>query len=280
MSLVRRLKYEPNGLQVNGEAAKTNRILQKGQQVCVQLPMDDCAVDAQEIPLSIVYEDEHVMVLDKPAGLVMHPTRSHKEGTLANGFAHLMQQRGKSQAFRPIGRLDADTSGLVLCAMNRYAAPPLAKSLKKMYVCLVEGALYEDGCVTAPLSNREDSVVIQCVSEFGKESITEYTALATTGEISLLAVRPKTGRTHQIRVHMAHLGHPLLGDGLYGGKQIQMQRHALHCAEISFCMFCDEQKQFVSPLAHDMMRILQEGAWERTEKGEKWWACQNFDIIV
>ncbi len=279
-SLVRRLKYEENGLQVEAERAKTNLILKAGQEVCVQLPKDDMSVQAEKMALSIVYEDEHVMVLNKPAALVMHPTRSHKSGTLANGFAHLMQERSCSTTFRPIGRLDADTSGLVLCAMNACVAPQLAKSLHKMYVALIEGEVKEDGVVKASLAQREDSAILQCVNPNGKPSETEYRVLAYSKTKSLVALLPKTGRTHQIRVHMAHLGHPLLGDELYGGAKIQISRHALHCQEISFCYLQKPIKQFFAPLPRDMQACMLKDKWIFTEKGKHWKTCQKFDIIV
>ncbi len=280
MSLIRRVKFEPNGLQVNGQRVKTNHVLQEGQYVCVQLPMDEMSLQAQEMPLKIVYEDMHVMVINKPAGLVMHPTRSHKDGTLANGFSFLMQQRGCQYAFRPIGRLDANTSGLVLCAMNAGVAFRLASSLNKVYLAIVEGVICKDGTVMAPLLQREDSAILQCVHPNGKQSCTDYTVLAYNRDATLLAVRPKTGRTHQIRVHMAHLGHPLLGDDLYGGSMEKMGRHALHCAEISFYCFENKKQVFVLPMPCDMLACLQEGEWFYTPKGKVWETCQNFDIIV
>ncbi len=279
-SLIRSLKYESEGLQVGTERAKTNRVLQNGETVCVQLPREENAVQAEEIPLEIVYEDEHVMVLNKPAGLVMHPTRSHKGGTLANGFAYLMNQRKNSVLFRPIGRLDANTSGLVLCAMNACVAPQLFSGLEKVYLALLEGVLLEDGCVSAPLMQRNDSAILQCVNPAGKPSQTQYAVLAYNETSTFVALRPKTGRTHQIRVHMAHIGHPLLGDDLYGGTLREIRRHALHCAEISFYGFQKTKQCFVAQMPRDMKDILRTGRWNWSGNGEKWRACQSFDIIV
>lgn len=235
LTLVRRLKYEERGILCEGERARTSRLLQSGERVTLTLPDEAPSVAGEAIELDIVYESPHALVVNKPAGLVMHPTRSHKGQTLANAFTALMEQRGEAATFRPVGRLDADTSGLVLCAMNPYAAPVLAGGMKKTYIALAGGEMPPGpGRIDAPLAGRPDSVLLQGVDEAGRPSRTDYEVLAAAGGASLLAVTPRTGRTHQIRAHLAHLGHPLLGDGLYGGDQGLLARHALHCARLTF----------------------------------------------
>ena len=280
-TLLRRLKYEENGLVVEVERSRTNRVLHAGQAVFIGLPdEEDAPAPPEEIPLHVLYESPHAMVLEKPAGLVMHPTRSHKSGTLANAFAFLMQSRGRRVAFRPVGRLDGDTSGLVLCAMNGFATPLLAGSMQKEYLALAGGCVAGDGAVDAPLAPAPDSVIRQCVHSSGRPARTLYRVLAQTPEWSLLSLRLETGRTHQIRVHMAHVGHPLLGDGLYGGSREQMDRHALHCAALSFCEPGGLTKSFSSPLPPDMRAVLAAGQPQWTEAGKKWLACQTFDTNV
>lgn len=244
VTLIRRVKYEEEGILAGHPPApllrsRTDRILHTGEEVQINLPVEDCPVPPQEgtdgPAFEIIYESPHALVLEKPAGLVMHPTRSHKDGTLANAFAALMARRGESRAFRPVGRLDGDTSGLVLCAMNPYAAPLLACSMKKSYLALVGGCMSGgEGEIDAPLAAAPGSAILQRVDPAGRPSRTGYEVLAANEGASLLRVWPRTGRTHQIRAHMAHVGHPLLGDGLYGGDKTHMGRHALHCARLIF----------------------------------------------
>lgn len=235
LTLTRRLKYEERGILCEGERARTNRILRAGERVTLTLPGEAPSAAAEAMPLDILYESAHALVVNKPAGLVMHPTRSHKGHTLANAFAALMEQRGQSAAFRPVGRLDGDTSGLVLLAMNPYAAPLLAGGMEKEYLAIAMGPMpLGAGEVDAPLAPRPDSAIRQWVHPAGRPSRTEYRVVAACGEASLLTVTPRTGRTHQIRAHLAHIGHPLLGDGLYGGDGTLMARHALHCHRLMF----------------------------------------------
>lgn len=234
--LLRSIKYIPNGICVNSVSAKTNQILLQGDVVEIQSPNQaGPSVLPQDMPINVVYESQHALVIDKPAGLVVHPTRSHKQDTLANAYCFWMQQRGKVGVFRPVGRLDADTSGLLLAAQNPFAADGMAKSLKKVYLALLAGSLEQkNGCINAPLGPANDSVIRQCVTADGKQSVTEYSVLQSSAAATLVAVRPLTGRTHQIRAHFAHIGFPLLGDGLYGGNTDLLERHALHCAGIYF----------------------------------------------
>lgn len=213
----------------------TNRRVAQGSVVSFALPPEaDTTVRPQDMPLTIVYEDEHAMVLDKPAGLTVHPTLGYPDGTLANAFCGEMQRRGEPRAFRPINRIDRNTSGLVLCAMNEYAAPLLAKSAQKVYYAIAQGDLPDSGEIDAPIGLRGDSFIVHCVRPDGKPSVTRYRTILCAGGLSLAAVTPVTGRTHQIRVHFAHLGHPLAGDDLYGGSTQRIARHALHCGRVSF----------------------------------------------
>lgn len=275
MTLVRRLKYREDGLCVNGQRARTNLTLHSGDTVQATLPNEegDVFLLAEAISLDIVYESPHALVVNKPAGLVMHPTRSHPGGTLANAFAALMQARGSShrRPFRPIGRLDGNTTGLVLCAMNPYAAPLLSQSLQKEYLALAAGALPPGpGSVEVPLGPAPDSVIRQQAGPGGRLSRTDYAVLPGGGDYSRLRVFPRTGRTHQIRAHLAHIGHPLLGDGLYGGPCDCIGRHALHCARVTFCEPGGAPVTLEAPLPADMQTL-----WGDTAS-----PCQNTGTIV
>lgn len=254
MGLLRSAKYVEGGLLVDGQPAHTNRLLLGGEQVTLHLPERATSVEAEEIPLEILYESAHAMVINKPAGLVMHPTLSHHGGTMANGFAWLMRQRGAQLPFRPVGRLDAGTSGLVLCAMNAYAAPLLAREMEKVYYALAAGALpLGQGCIDAPLGAASGSAIQQQVCPGGRPSLTEYEVLAASSAASLVRVMPKTGRTHQIRTHFAHIAHPLLGDWLYGQAMDGLDRQALHCGELTFQEPGRGQVCLCAPLPADML---------------------------
>lgn len=271
-SYIRRVKYEGQGLTRNGCRARTNEVVQPGDVVGVlAAPEEPCHLEAEDIPFEIVYESPHAMVINKPAGLVVHPTLSHKGGTLGNGFARLMQTRGTQRAFRPIGRLDGDTSGLMLCAMHGLAAPVLERRMKKQYIAIAKGALpLGAGCIDAPLGACEGSAILQQVRPDGKPSVTEYCVLVANDEASLVLVAPQTGRTHQIRVHFAHMGHPLLGDGLYGGDKELIQRHALHCARVEFAEPDGAVKAVELFLPPDMRRALRLAGFAEEILEEVW----------
>lgn len=202
---------------------------------CALPPEKPLRVVPEALPLAIVYEDAHAMVLNKPAGQTVHPTLGYQSGTLAGAFCGEMARRDTPRAFRPVNRLDRNTSGLVLCAMNAFATPLLAKSAQKTYCAIVQGEMpLGDGEINAPIGFAEGSFVQHCVRADGKHSVTRYAVLAAGGGLSLVRVVPVTGRTHQIRVHFAHMGFPLAGDDFYGGETTLIARHALHCAELRF----------------------------------------------
>ncbi len=236
---IRSLKYTADGLCVNGARAKTNLVLHGGDEVALLLPPDEPAfLSPEDIPLAVVYESPFAVVVDKPAGMVMHPTHAHPGGTLANAFAHFSQARGAPAAFRAVGRLDAGTSGLVLCALDAHSAQLFAKTLTKEYYAVVHGPMPKGpGCVDAPIEPAPGSLVVQRVSAAGRPCTTGYEVLFSSAELSFIHLVPRTGRTHQIRVHMAHIGHPLFGDTLYSGPEAQRapsRRHMLHCAALTF----------------------------------------------
>ncbi len=234
MGLVRAVK-QAGGFWLGDVPVHTNARLRAGQTVTFALPPEHSGVAPQPVPFAVLYRDEHAAVLDKPAGLAVHPTRDYPDRTLANGWLWQLQREGKSGVFRPVNRLDKNTSGLVLVALNAFAAPLLAKTAQKRYLAVAEGTMpLGPGTVDAPIARRGDSIIGRCVAPDGKPSRTDYTVLAAAGGHSLVLCTPRTGRTHQIRVHFAHIGHPLAGDDLYGGHRERIGRHALHCAQLTF----------------------------------------------
>lgn len=240
--LSRAIKFHGSGFFADGTSILANRAVYAGQKISFLLPEERTAGASPEpelIPtiLSILYEDDFAMVLEKPAGIAVHPTLNYGSGTLANGYAALMQQRGESPVFRAVNRIDKDTSGLVLVAKNAYAAPLLAARVEKRYYAVVEGLLpFGENAIDAPLGRKGDSIIGRCVREDGKPSCTEYNIIKQHAEkqLSVAKCKPVTGRTHQIRVHFSSIGHPLAGDDLYGGKRDLIARQALHCGEMFF----------------------------------------------
>lgn len=258
---IKSVKHEGKGFFADGAAIHTDQPVRAGQTITFELPPEPpTSVVPQPIPLKITYEDAFVAVLDKPAGLAVHPTLNYPDHTLANGWIYHLQQQGKTGVFRPVNRIDKNTSGLVLCAQNAFAAPRLASHVQKCYLAIVQGTLpLGPGCVEAPIGRRRDSIIGRCVTPQGKYSRTEYQILAAGPRFSLAACTPCTGRTHQLRVHMAHIGHPLAGDTLYGGTADRIGRHALHCAVIRFVHpYTGAPHRIVSDLPQDMRTLAQE----------------------
>ena len=234
--LARAVKFHGSGFFADDVPILANRRVQAGQTIRFALPADGPGVEPQpEIPVRVVYEDAFAVVLEKPPHLAVHPTLNYPRDTLANGYAAWAAAHGESPVFRPVNRIDKDTSGLVLAAKHAYAAPLLARNVEKLYYAVVEGELpLGPGVIDAPIGRQAESIIGRCVPPDGKPSRTEYTILKAENGLSLAACVPVTGRTHQIRVHFASIGHPLAGDDLYGGHRDRIARQALHCARQSF----------------------------------------------
>lgn len=234
--LARAVKFHGSGFFADGQPILANRRLAAGQILSFELPADGEGVAPQpEIPVQVVHEDAFALLLEKPPRLAVHPTLNYPLDTLANGYAAWAAAQGRSTVFRPVNRIDKDTSGLVLAARNSYAAPLLAQGVEKLYYAIVEGELpLGPGVIDAPIGRQGDSIIGRCVTPEGKPSRTEYTILKAKNGLSLAACVPVTGRTHQIRVHFASLGHPLAGDDLYGGHRERVGRQALHCAKQTY----------------------------------------------
>lgn len=254
MSLLRSVKFINDGITINGKQVHTNYTVKTGEQVIFALPQEPLSADPQQLEVQAVYKSSHAIVYNKPAGMMTHPSGSRRTGTLANQFSWMMAQQETPTAFRPIGRLDAGTSGLVLCAANAYAAPFLADNFHKTYFALVQGDIASSGTIEKPLLGAPDGSVLQMVDAAGKYSRTEYEKVQDFNGITLVKVRPITGRTHQIRAHFASIGHPLIGDSLYGGAML-MQRPALHCGRLVFTEPEGNNIELEQPLPDDM-RLL------------------------
>ena len=194
-----------------------------------------------KMDLNIIYEDEFLLILNKPAGIAVHPSILHYNDSLSNGVKFYFDSINLHKKIRPVNRLDLDTSGLIVFAKNEYIQENLIRqmndgSFKKEYLCLAEGVFDNlKGTINAPIARKENSIIERCVSSCGQTAITEYEVLKSFENYSLVKCILKTGRTHQIRVHFAYIGHPLIGDSLYGrGKSPIINRQALHSYKISF----------------------------------------------
>lgn len=243
-------------MQVDGVARRTIDRVYQGQTVTVRMPQETPHIEGVEMPLSIVYEDDSLLVIDKPPFIAVHPSAGRPEPTVANGVVAYLQQIGTPASFHPINRLDRNTSGLLLVGKHPHAVHALVGQTKKEYLALAVGSLSGSGLIDAPLRVREGSYLTREVGEGGKQSRTRYCVLDKNDRFSLLHLTLETGRTHQIRAHMSYIGHPLVGDTMYGTDQ-SLQRHALHCAQLSFIHPLTHQPLcFCAPLPRDMSAFL------------------------
>ena len=217
LGLMNKLKWG-DAIQVNGIPQHTDFPVQPGDTVTVSLLEEKPEYPAQDGPLTILYEDPYLLAVDKPAGMLIHPSRSRFDGTLANFVAGYYEKTGQKSAFHPLTRLDRDTFGIVLLAKNSHIHTLLqATSVQKTYHALVLGSPVENsGIINAPIARRPLPSLLREVRADGKESITEYSVMERTRKLCKLFLHPITGRTHQLRVHCAHMGFPILGDPQYG----------------------------------------------------------------
>jgi 23S rRNA pseudouridine1911/1915/1917 synthase len=270
--LLTQLKKTDQGILVNGRKEKVNVCVKAGDRIEVHLPEEDSDhILPQPIPFQRIFEDEHLLIVNKEAGMIVHPTKGHYTHTLANGVVHYWQQKGERCRFHPVHRLDQDTSGVLAIAKNAYAHQRIAEQMKanqvvKEYLALVYGKLPEQaGTIDAPIDKDPLDPRRRTVSRKGYPSITHYRVVEEYGEVSLVRLRLMTGRTHQIRVHMKHAGCPLVGDKMYGPdvdpgtgpNPVSMSRHALHSCRLAFYHpVTGEWLEFAADLPDDMKRLI------------------------
>ena len=291
------LKKDPRSIWVNGVCVFQNTILQAGDELKVQIREQENSdgIVSVELPLDIVYEDEDLLVINKPAGMPIHPSLHNYDNSLGNALAWYFKKQGKPFVFRCINRLDRDTSGLTIVAKHMVSGAILshmvaakskegleAEGIHREYLAIVEGHVSpEKGVIEAPIARKESSCLERIVDfENGERAITHYQVLQTTDKYSLVALQLETGRTHQIRVHMGYLGYPLVGDFLYNpnyiGNQIDRlsddvtddlqkekaadypsHRQALHTHKISFPHpMTGEHMEFCVPMPEDMLKLV------------------------
>ncbi len=254
--LLAKLKRTENGMTVNGCPVRSIDILHGGDMICLTFPQDKTDIVPAETMPDIVYEDDALIVLNKPPFQPVHPVHGYYADTLANAVIHYYQTRGENHTFRPVNRLDKDTSGLVLAAKSSYAHTFLSQHTEKRYTALCEGILHGSGTIDAPIRRKEGSVIQRETGEGGKPAVTHYTVVQNAFGHTLLSLRLETGRTHQIRAHLSGIGHPLAGDDLYGGHRDCFQRQCLHCAELTFLHPLSRESITVRKDPEDWLKML------------------------
>lgn len=251
--LMNKLKWG-DGIRVNGAPQRTNYPVKAGDVITVRLEEEAPAYPPEDGALDILYEDDHILAVDKPAGMLIHPSRAKNDGTLANYIYGYYQKTGQKSAFHPMTRLDRDTFGIVLLAKNAHVHALLQTvQVRKTYHALVFGCPEpEKGVIDAPIARRPLPSLLRYVGPEGKPSVTEYRILKRKEELCKLALRPVTGRTHQLRVHCAYRGFPILGDPQYGSEASQRISAELG---LQHQMLCAKRLEFKHPITGEDMKL-------------------------
>lgn len=258
-SLIKKLKKLETGILVNGAHQNVTYILKEND--VLETNFDDTEEETNkylepvDLPVEIIFENENMTVVNKSAAMPTHESINNRGNTLANALAY--RYSDKPYVFRAVNRLDKDTSGVVVTANNKYYAGMLSTLLKsgktqKEYIAIVEGNLQGNGTVEAPIKRKGESIIERIVAPDGEYAKTHYEVLKSCDDISVVLVKPQTGRTHQIRVHMAYIGHPIVGDEMYGSASEHINRQALHCLRMKINGIGD----FVAPLPQDMEQLI------------------------
>ena len=245
---------------VNNSPVFSSHIILENDQITVKIDFDeDDFIISEKIDLNILYEDEYLLAVNKPAGMVVHPSSYHPNNTLANGVKYYLNNNKK---IRPVNRLDRDTSGIVIFAKNEYIQELMKNdnSMQKEYLTIVTGILLnKKGTINKPIARKEGSIMERIVDENGQIAITHYVVLDESIEknLSLVHVTLETGRTHQIRVHFAYLGNSILGDTLYGTETNLINRQSLHAWKLSFTHPITKEKiQILADISNDMKTVM------------------------
>lgn len=272
-SALAKLKRDPIGIMANGTHVTVRYVLQENDVLFIHETdseeSSNTAIAPVDLPIRILFENSDVLLVDKPPYMPTHPSHDHENDTLANAVAFLYSQKQLPFVFRPIGRLDRNTSGISLLAKNLPAASFLfharqKKLIHKKYIAIVRGRLDSGDdyqVIETYIKRQADSIIVRCVGteyeEGAQIAVTHWKTLYASDEISVVEAIPITGRTHQLRVHFSHLGHPILGDDIYGEASPLIGRHALHAAFLSIPLpYGEKIVEFVSMPPEDMQKAF------------------------
>lgn len=241
--LITRLKRTEKGITRNGELIRTIDTVSEGDVILLNEQDEKLLEPNGELEVEVLYEDSQLVVFNKPPLMPVHPSIKHQGDTLGNFFAY----HCPGLTFRPVNRLDRDTSGCVIVAKNQFAAKALQDSYEKVYYALCHGAFEQgEGTVSAPIAREQESIIKRCVRDDGQVAVTHYKVLRQGEKYALVEFHLENGRTHQIRVHMAYIGHPVAGDDMYGGTRENFRRQALHCGKVTFIHPVDKNRTEVT----------------------------------
>lgn len=262
------IKRMPKSILVNGVHYYMRQELSTGDHLQVRIceTQNSEKIQPTKLPLDIIYEDEDLLVLNKPAGMPIHPSLNNYTNSIANALAYYFQSQGKPFIFRCCNRLDRDTSGLTIVSKHLVSGSILSDMTKyrevhREYLAIARGSVTpSEGTIQAPLGRKEGTIIERTVDwEHGEDAVTHYKVVKEANGHSLVSLRLETGRTHQIRIHMKYLGYPLIGDYLYNPDMEYMTRQALHSHHMEFTHpITGEHMSFTAPLPEDMARVMQE----------------------
>lgn len=258
-----KIKFQ-NLLDLNGVQAKGFMKPEVGDLISIRLPKETSDFPAEDIPIDVLYEDDDLLIINKQPGIIVHPTKGHPYHTIANGLMKYMQDTGQEFKVRFANRIDMDTSGIVICAKNANCQDSISNQMKgqdvvKKYVAIVHGRVEDDCVINLPVGRPDEVSIRRCVMEEGKDATTIVKVLEAFDDYSLLELTIMTGRTHQIRVHLSHIGHPIIGDALYEGEAPGLiERQALHAYHIEFIHPMTEERLTIeAPYPDDMLKALE-----------------------
>ncbi|WHH59376.1 RluA family pseudouridine synthase [Petroclostridium sp. X23] len=261
---INRLKLT-KGITLNGRVVNVTAIVQQDDIMMITMPIEFSEnIVPTPMDIKIQYEDEDIMVVDKPPEMPVHPSQGNFSNTLANGVVYYWQQKEQIFMYRPVNRLDKGTSGLMTIAKNQYAHQQLAdqiisKELKRKYIAVAHGYIHQDeGKIDLPIAREEGSTIKRMISAEGRQAVTYYKVVNRINHFTVVELTLKTGRTHQIRVHLSHMGYPLVGDWLYGKEEPELiNRQALHSYYLEFTHPVSKiPMRFTSEIPEDMKKLV------------------------
>lgn len=262
--IVKHLRNTPQTVFINGIHHRVVDKVKAGDTLTIFIPEKTTPPPLWDVPISIIYEDEDILIVNKPSGVSSHPTQKHPNGTLCNAVAnYLIKANNEPAAGRAIGRLDKVTSGVMVFAKHSYAASKLNGNMNKVYNAIVWGTLEKSGTIDAPIYRPDMGLTLRTVDERGDYAVTHWKVIDQFPDKAFVEIKTETGRTHQIRVHFDYIGHPLVGDELYGAEETENLNHAaLHCKQITITHPVTlKEMTFVAPLPEDMKKELEKSGF-------------------